>query len=269
MPAKVRLAQEAKARELQKLVDQTQKTRKETKIAKRYHMVKFFDRRKVEREIDRLQKLRDGGEHSRELEGQVAKLRDDLMYVRHFPNDERYVSVVQAKDEKALRKIKAIKGRIRRKLAERAALTEADEGLGAAAGGALPQEDTFEDPFFQSAAGDGGAAAQRAGGPRPSSSRQGRAGGTGGAGAARPEKGRALREGERTARGTHTRLVGAEARAPGRKAERERYEVHVRPPAPKRPVDGKPQQHGAQERKQAGLPARTRAEGGRKRRRRK
>ena len=86
-------------------------------------MVKFFDRRKVEREIDRLQKLRDGGEHSRELEGQVAKLRDDLMYVRHFPNDEPYVSVVQAKDEKALRKIEAIKGRIRRKLAERAALT--------------------------------------------------------------------------------------------------------------------------------------------------
>ena len=266
MPAKVRLAQEAKARELQKLVDQNQKIQKEIKIAKRYHMVKFFDRRKVEREIDRLQKLRDGGERSRELEGQVAKLRDDLMYVRHFPNDEPYVSVVQAGDGKALRKIEAIKGRIRRKLAERAALTEADEGRGAAADGALPPEDTFEDPFFQSAGG-GGAAAQRAGGPRPSSSRQGRAGGTGGAGAARPEKRRALREGERGARGTHARLVGAEARAPARKAERERYEVRVRPPLPKHPVDGKPQQHGAQERKQAGLPARTRAEGGRKRRR--
>jgi len=126
---------------------------KERKLATRYHMVRFFDRQKLTRALRQAErKLAETGERgSVDLELRVAALKEDLDYVVNFPAGEVYLSVVKAADSETHSKIKALKAKIRDAQAEKAVLTEADEGAGRH-GTAVERK---AGSFFSSGGGDG------------------------------------------------------------------------------------------------------------------
>ncbi|KAK9861458.1 hypothetical protein WJX84_004282 [Apatococcus fuscideae] len=87
---------------------------REKQMSQRYHKIKFFERRKLERRI-----------------------RDDLQYVLFFPPAEKYVSVIKDPGElegEARAKLEAERKRLRgmawARRAEEAMVNEADEGAG-------------------------------------------------------------------------------------------------------------------------------------------
>ncbi|CAN6677276.1 unnamed protein product [Malus baccata var. baccata] len=58
--------------------------------------IKFFERRKIERRIRRLEKLQrasSGQAQDAEVSVNLSKLKEDLEYVRFFPKTEKYVSL--------------------------------------------------------------------------------------------------------------------------------------------------------------------------------
>ena len=120
------------ARELEGRVAAQERQARERKLATRYHMVRFFDRQKLTRALRQAErKLAEAGERgSADLELRVAALREDLDYVVNFPAGEVYVSVVKAADSEAQARVRVLKDMIRDAQAEKAALTEADEGAG-------------------------------------------------------------------------------------------------------------------------------------------
>ncbi|KAL9813047.1 putative rRNA-processing protein Efg1 [Arabidopsis thaliana] len=69
----------------------------ERKIFFRNRKIKFFERRKIERSIRRLEKLqRTSSAHVGDVDiaEQLSKLKEDLEYVRFFPKNEKYVSLL-------------------------------------------------------------------------------------------------------------------------------------------------------------------------------
>ncbi|XP_040999714.1 rRNA-processing protein EFG1 isoform X2 [Juglans microcarpa x Juglans regia] len=98
----VRAAQEKKLEELKKQQDIHSRLAVERKIFLRDRKIKFFERRKVERRIRRLEKLQrasSGQEHDTKVAGQLSKLKEDLEYVRFFPKTEKYVSLFTGGDD--------------------------------------------------------------------------------------------------------------------------------------------------------------------------
>ncbi|XRB14722.1 rRNA-processing protein EFG1 [Pseudoscourfieldia marina] len=87
LPAEVRKAHEAKLKQLQAEAEKWATAQRESKIAKRYHKVKFFEKRKLVRKLAKLQ--RDAAPASA-----VDAVKADLMYVKHFPPGEKYVSLL-------------------------------------------------------------------------------------------------------------------------------------------------------------------------------
>lgn len=71
---------------------------KEKKHAQKYHMVKFFERRKITRSIHKLEKriakkLKGSGDSCEELNRQKEMLEQDLAYVMYYPKTMKYVSL--------------------------------------------------------------------------------------------------------------------------------------------------------------------------------
>ncbi|KAG7991913.1 hypothetical protein I3843_02G101900 [Carya illinoinensis] len=98
----VREAQEKKLEELKKQQDIHSRLAVERKIFLRDRKIKFFERRKVERRIRRLEKLQrasSGQEHDTKAAEQLSKLKEDLEYVRFFPKTEKYVSLFTGGDD--------------------------------------------------------------------------------------------------------------------------------------------------------------------------
>ena len=343
LPRGAQAAQERLARELEARVAAQERQEKERKLSTRYHMVRFFDRQKLTRALRQAEKsLAAAGERgSADLELRVAALREDLDYVQNFPKGEVYVSVVKANDEETRTKVAQLKQRIREERAERAALTDADEGVrehGGTVGqkGAKFFSQDEADDFFEydghggeDAGGDRapsrdqiseegekkGRRTAHAGGVRRDASTSGGRGERGGVSAwEERSRGAPVREGRSSGRGTK----GAAGRSPndtpgrGQVAHRSEYGKGGKWEQPKRegsrvwgdsggggadavrgargaretrghkreqkPVDPEAAAKAAEkvalkkqvkERVQAGLPLRTRAEGGRKRRKRK
>uniref|UniRef100_A0A0C9S8R6 rRNA-processing protein EFG1 n=1 Tax=Wollemia nobilis TaxID=56998 RepID=A0A0C9S8R6_9CONI len=111
LPQEVKEAQEKKLEELRKLMELQVRSELERKMALRYRKVKFFERRKIERRIRRLEKLQRAtlehpGEEvvaqAEEIFLQLAHLKEDLEYVRFFPKTEKYVSLFMGGDEPEL-----------------------------------------------------------------------------------------------------------------------------------------------------------------------
>ncbi|XP_010936119.1 rRNA-processing protein EFG1 isoform X2 [Elaeis guineensis] len=96
LPAEIRQAQEKKLEELKKHQEIQSRLSIERKIQLRDRKIKFFERRKIERMIRRLEKQqRTSSDHTSEgkISDQLSKLREDLEYVRFFPKTEKYVSL--------------------------------------------------------------------------------------------------------------------------------------------------------------------------------
>lgn len=102
LPPEVREAQEQKLGGLKKQQDIHTRLALERKIFLRDRKIKFFERRKIERRIRRLEKLQRGlcgQEQDAEVSEQLAKLKEDLEYVRFFPKTEKYVSLFTGSDD--------------------------------------------------------------------------------------------------------------------------------------------------------------------------
>ena len=91
-----------------------------------------------------------------DIEKEIAKVKGDLRYIKHFPNSEKYISVLLPLSEESASSIQRIRSDIERKLQEEAIVAEADEGLGlgkhssAAGANRAEQPDTIpeQDDFF-------------------------------------------------------------------------------------------------------------------------
>lgn len=102
IPQEIKEVQEKKLAELRNLIELQDQSKLERKMALRYRKVKFFERRKIERGIRRLEKqqraaLEHTGEdlemQAGEISQQLAQLKEDLEYVRFFPKTEKYLSL--------------------------------------------------------------------------------------------------------------------------------------------------------------------------------
>ncbi|KAH9682337.1 rRNA-processing protein EFG1 [Citrus sinensis] len=91
LPAEVREAQQKKLEELKKQQEIHTRLAVERKIFLRDRKIKFFERRKIERRIRRLEKLQRTSSGQAQDAEQLSKLKEDLEYVRaiqqcHFPH---------------------------------------------------------------------------------------------------------------------------------------------------------------------------------------
>lgn len=97
--AEVREAQQKKLEELKKQQEIHTRLAVERKIFLRDRKIKFFERRKIERRIRRLEKLQRASSGQGQDAEQLSKLKEDLEYVRFFPKTEKYVSLFTGGDD--------------------------------------------------------------------------------------------------------------------------------------------------------------------------
>lgn len=105
LPPEIREAQEKKLEELKKHQELQSRLAIERKIHLRDKKIKFFERRKIERMIRRLEKQqRASSDHASEekISEQRSRLKEDLEYVRFFPKTEKYVSLFVGGDSPAI-----------------------------------------------------------------------------------------------------------------------------------------------------------------------
>ncbi|XP_021728986.1 rRNA-processing protein EFG1-like [Chenopodium quinoa] len=97
LPPEMKAAQEKKLEGLKKQQDLHTRLAVERKVFLRDRKIKFFERRKIERRLRRLEKnLRSSSGQIQEKE--IAQLKEDLEYVRFFPKTEKYVSLFTGDD---------------------------------------------------------------------------------------------------------------------------------------------------------------------------
>ncbi|KAL9685524.1 hypothetical protein QQ045_022975 [Rhodiola kirilowii] len=100
LPPEVREAQLKKLEDLKKQQELHTRLAVERKIFMRDRKIKFFERRKIERSIRRLEKQqRISSGQEADIAEQLAKLKEDLEYVRFFPKSEKYVSLFTGGDD--------------------------------------------------------------------------------------------------------------------------------------------------------------------------
>ena len=155
LPEKVRLE---KTRELEALTGvavENKQSERERKMAVRYHKVKFFERVKLTRSIEKLERDNPGGERSAEVDAQLARLREDL---RTCSTSRRDISTCPSSSgrgdtEHLERKREKLRQKIKENMVADAALAEANEGgeaaaAAAAAMGASAAAVVEKDDFF-------------------------------------------------------------------------------------------------------------------------
>ncbi|XXG68159.1 hypothetical protein AAC387_Pa06g1311 [Persea americana] len=149
LPLEIRSAQEKKLAELKKQQELRTRLAEERKIFMRDRKIKFFERRKIERRIRRLERLqRTAPDHitEGEIADQLFKLKEDLEYVRFFPKSEKYVSLFIGGDNAELiDKRNKLRKQIKANLMAAAASGKDLEETGSEDDGLL---DMSEDDFF-------------------------------------------------------------------------------------------------------------------------
>ncbi|XP_031398951.1 rRNA-processing protein EFG1 [Punica granatum] len=151
LPPEVREAQEKKLEGLKKQQEIHTRLAVEKKIFLRDRKIKFFERRKIERRIRRLEKMQrssSGPEQDAEITEQLAKLKEDLEYVRFFPKTEKYVSLFTGDDDlEVVDRRNGLRKQIKANLIAAAASGKDLEETGSEDDGLL---DLSEDDFFMS-----------------------------------------------------------------------------------------------------------------------
>ncbi|CAM6088197.1 unnamed protein product [Calypogeia fissa] len=120
--SEVKDAQEKRLEDLKKQAELHARCELERKMSLRYRRVKFFERRKIERRIRRLEKQqRSVGDQifaEGPLSQQLLQLKEDLEYVRFFPKTEKYVSLFMGNDDEDVKaKRTALRAKIKANLA--------------------------------------------------------------------------------------------------------------------------------------------------------
>ncbi|XP_031096702.1 rRNA-processing protein efg1 isoform X2 [Ipomoea triloba] len=151
LPLEVREAQEKKLEDFKKQQEIHNRLAVERKIFLRNRKIKFFDRRKIERRIRRLEKQQrtsSGQAQETQIAEQLAKLKEDLEYVRFFPKTEKYVSLFTGGDDEGIiEKRTELRKQIKANLVAAAASGKDLEETGSEDDGIL---DLSDDDFFVS-----------------------------------------------------------------------------------------------------------------------
>lgn len=132
----VRAVQEKRLATLREEWEARKRAAIERKFAIRYHKVRFFERVKLERLLKKLQRSLAssiGDDQIKMLESKIQQVNEDLQYVLNFPKGEKYVSILRdATDPVAQQHLESERQRLReiikKQLAEEALLAEPDEG---------------------------------------------------------------------------------------------------------------------------------------------
>lgn len=105
LPADVVVAQERALETLKVELENAQMKNKVKEVAKKYHMVRFFEKKKSLRKYRQAKKEYDAlvekNEGKKEIKKARTKLRHaevDLCYVVNFPKDKKYISLFPNKD---------------------------------------------------------------------------------------------------------------------------------------------------------------------------
>ncbi|KAM7255864.1 hypothetical protein ACFE04_011605 [Oxalis oulophora] len=157
LPSEVREAQEKKLEGFKKQQDIHTRLAVERKIFLRGRKIKFFERRKVERRLRRLEKQQrtsSGQANDAQTSEQLAKLKEDLEYVRFFPKTEKYVSLFTGGDNSdVVDKRNKLRKQIKANLIAAVASGKDLEETGSEDDGLL---DISEDDFFLGSSSDEG-----------------------------------------------------------------------------------------------------------------
>ncbi|KAJ7954798.1 rRNA-processing protein EFG1 [Quillaja saponaria] len=149
LPPEVREAQENKLDGLIKQQEIHTRLAAERKIFLRDRKIKFFERRKIERRIRRLEKLQrtsSGQAQGAEFAEQLSKHKEDLQYVTYFPKTEKYVPLFTGGDtSEILDSRNRLRKQIKARLIDAAANGKDLEETGSEDDGLL---DLSEDDFF-------------------------------------------------------------------------------------------------------------------------
>lgn len=104
VPEHVREAKEAELAELRGTASTNKRIEREKHFCKKYHKVKFFERRKLDRRIAQLRRKMEGpsaptaAEEVAAIEAQLQEAEGDLLYIRHFPPHKKYLSLFAGDD---------------------------------------------------------------------------------------------------------------------------------------------------------------------------
>jgi len=151
LPDNVRQQKEAQLAEIQKKEQKQRRTDREKHFSKKYHKVKFFERRKIERQIALLKRqlTEPGGASQAALEAKLEQATGDLLYVQHFPRHKKYLSLFpkdNAEDPYVIKRRARIRATIIRR-AKAGQLDESDEeGSGDEDG--VVETGVLDDAFF-------------------------------------------------------------------------------------------------------------------------
>ncbi|KAF3596231.1 hypothetical protein DY000_02024314 [Brassica cretica] len=149
LPAEVKETLKQKLEYLKKQQDDHTRLAVERKIFLRNRKIRFFERRKIERSIRRLEKLqRTSSAHvgDADIAEQLSKLKEDLEYVRFFPKNEKYVSLFTgAEDSEVVEKRSRMRKQIKANIIVAAASGKELEETGSEDDGLL---DLSDDDFF-------------------------------------------------------------------------------------------------------------------------
>eukprot|EP00729_Bicosta_minor_P003730 gene3730-1502_t len=102
LPATIRLEKERLLASLLLTKGDNVKAEKEKALATKYHKVKFFERVKVDRKLQQTKKKLKAATDKKEkksLAAAVAQCEDDLRYIKEFPKDKKYISILKTDDE--------------------------------------------------------------------------------------------------------------------------------------------------------------------------
>ena len=154
LPEKLRLEKQRELEKLEVIFKENKQSELERKMAVRYHKVKFFERVKITRAIEKLEKANPvEAERPDAVTKNIESLRDDLHYVTNFPKGYKYVSVLKgdADDDAIRRKREKLRQIIKERGLADAALAEANEGgtdAAAAVVKAAGEKEKEKDDFF-------------------------------------------------------------------------------------------------------------------------
>ncbi|KAI8324484.1 hypothetical protein GQ54DRAFT_245049, partial [Martensiomyces pterosporus] len=124
MPSTKRVELERRVKMLNVLMSQMTSSQADRKNAKRYHGIKFVERKKVLRKLAQAEKESKGGDEEDEGEERMMELLVDLNYTTYYPDEFKYISLYPADPSKTAQVTKEKQRKIRESI--RAAMEKGD-----------------------------------------------------------------------------------------------------------------------------------------------
>ncbi|KAJ2715882.1 18S rRNA maturation protein [Coemansia spiralis] len=112
-----RVEMERKLKALTILQSQMTNAQKDKANATRYHGIKFFERKKIIRRLDKLDKL-PAAEQTDKTQDEKERLLVDLNYTTYYPDEHKYISLFPADPSKTTEDTKERREAIRTSIAE-------------------------------------------------------------------------------------------------------------------------------------------------------